>query len=438
MDTMQMKRIFSVLMVCFTLTVGLSAQIIVNSADEAINYALKHNYGSTAQQLKVEEAKRNKITANAFLYPSVTAGANGQYNINISETPVPGELVGQPGQTVYMEFGKKYTYSAGLNVNYNVLNWTSVYQSKIANANLQLAQANSNFYQQQLKELVAQNYYAAVTAIQAEKLWDENLLAADTIEMLTQQKFEQGLVDQLAVNQASINRMQVQQQKEKTAGYTSQLMNQLKTLLAISETEELQLTEIPEIKNVDTETVELHPDVHNEVYKAQEKIADYNMKAALSVFAPQVSLKGYFGANQFWNDFDFSFDTNNWRKSNYIGVSVSMPLFTGFANKSKYESAKIQKKIAETAYAEDVANTRLTDNNLLKQYMTSISVVNSSFKKLKLSAENKNLAYQKYNQGLMSLTDYLEFFNADLSLQNQYLSDLSEYRSVMATLNSRK
>lgn len=439
MDTMQVKRKI-IFVAAYLLVINFSqAQVKISSIEEAQKYALEHNYGHKMQQLKISQAREQKQTANAFLYPTISAGFNGQYNIDISETPVPGELVGKPGETVYMKFGKEYSYTAGLNVNYNILNWTSVYQSRIAASNIQLAQANNQYYQQQLREQVGQSYYAATTALQAEKIWEQSLLAADTIVQLTQKKFDEGLADQLNLNQAIINKMQVAQQLERTKIYSIQITNQLKMLLGINENDEMTLTEImPKEKIELTSALLINGDNKAEVLKQQEKVATYEMKASLSAFAPQISLKGYSGANQYWNDFDFSFDSNDWRKSNYVGISVTMPIFTGFANKSKYDAAKIQRQIAQTAYNEEVENAKLENNSLLKQYFSSINVVNTSFEKMNLSGENLHLAGEKYEQGLLSLTDYLEIFNSNLSVQNQYLSDLSDFRSVKATIDSRK
>jgi len=439
MDTMQVKRkiIFAVLS-WFIFSFS-EAQVKINSIEEAQKYALEHNYGHKMQQLKISQAREQKQTANAFLYPTISAGFNGQYNIDISETPVPGELVGKPGETVYMKFGKEYAYAAGLNVSYNILNWTSVYQSRIAAANVQLAQANNLYYEQQLRELVGQSYYATITALQAEEITEKSLLAADTIAQLTQRKFDEGLVDQLNLNQAIINKMQVEQQLEQTKAYTVQTINQLKTLLGISANNEIVLTETaPKERLIGTDGLLMNGDNKAEVLKQQENVATNEMKAALSAFVPQLSLKGYFGANQYWNEFDFSFDSNDWRKSNYVGVSVTVPIFTGFANKSKYDAAKIQKRIAQTAYREELANAELQNNSLLKKYFSNINVVNVSFEKMSLSDENQLLARQKYEQGLMSLSDYLEVFNSNLSAQNQYLTALSDFRSVKATIDSRK
>lgn len=435
MDKIQIKKFFFLLFLVSA--TGLHAQLTFNSADEAIQYALKNNRGNITQQLKAEQAKSNLTTTKAFLYPNINGGFNGQYNIDIAETPVPGELLGQPGQTVYMKFGKEYTYNAGVNVSYNILNWTAIYQSKTAKANLTLADINSRYYEQKLREQVGQTYYAVLTATQAELLCKQNLDVADTIEMLTHEKMEEGLVDQLAMNQATINKIAVEQQLERTKLYHIQIEQQLKMLLGIEISKEIKLTETVSKEKTETENFHLTPDLYANVLKQQGNVADSEIKTAIGAFLPQVSLKGYFGANQFWNDFDFSFASNDWRKSNYVGLSVSIPIFNGFSNKSRYEAAKIQKQIAEKAYNEEVSNSQFRDNQLLKEYLTDINVANSSLEKMKLADENKQLALQKYEHGLIGLSDYLEIFSASLNAQNQYLNDISQLRSTQSTIHSR-
>ncbi|MBP1639384.1 MAG: outer rane efflux protein precursor [Bacteroidetes bacterium] len=429
----------NITLICFaSLFLKAEAQLRFTSVNEVQQFALEHNQENKIQKLKTLEAKENRNLSNAFLYPNITGSFNGQYNIDISETPVPGDLMGKPGATIYMKFGKEYTYNAGINVSYNILNWSSVYQSKISKVNIQLAEANSIYTKQQLKEQAGQIYYATITAQRAEEIWKQNKLIADTIEQITLQKFRDGLVDLLAVNQAKINTNQVSQQVQKTSLYAQQCVNQLKMLLAIDEKTDLQLTEKLDTGKLEILPVTILPDSHTEILKYQQKISEYEMKSSLAAFAPQISFKGYFGANQFWNSLDFSFNKQDWHLSNYVGLSISIPIFAGFANKSKYNAAKIEKQIAQIAYYEEITNNALKDNILSKNYFTSISVVNSSLEKVRLSKENMRLAEQKYNQGLINLTDYLETFNTNLSIQNQYLTDLSEYLSIKSTIESRK
>jgi outer membrane protein TolC len=428
------------ILVAALLLVASCVQATVNLAtvDEARTYALAHNYGQKKQQLNSAYMREQQDISEAYLYPSLSATMAGQYNIDIGETPVPGELVGKPGETVYTTFGKAYTYTAGLNVTYNLLNWTSIYKAKTAAARVKLAEANNRYYTQQLNELVGQTYYAAITSVQAEKLWEQSLQASDTLLILTRKKMEEGISDQFDLNQALLNKLQLAQQVERTKAYTNDVLKQLKTLLGMDYSEQLVFSEVMEPLEIgSTGTRTIASDRKSDAMKQEVEVARLETKSALAGFTPQLSIKGSFGANQFSNDFNFSLQADDWHQSNYVGVSMSIPLFNGFANKSTYEAAKIQQQLSQTAYQEELIKAQLETDNLIGRYHATWAVVQGSYEKINLSHENLQLAREKYEQGLFSFNEYLTQFQSMLSIQSQFLSDLSDFRLVKATIDSR-
>jgi outer membrane protein TolC len=418
-------------------TLAGNAQVVLRSAEEAKGFALNNNVGNRVQQLKTAQAQQNKRTANAFLYPNISAGASGQYNIHVQETPVPGELMGKPGETVFLKFGKDYNYTAGINVNYNLLNWTSVFESKVASAQVNLQQANESYYVQQLKQQAIQAYYAVVVSQQAIGIWTQNLVVADSITSLTNKKFHEGLVDLLSVNQAEINRKDVQQQLDKAQLYLDQCQLQLKSVLSIPDSVAVEVVEKQSFSPIEADELSLLPDKEADVYKKEADVSDYQMKAARSVFLPQISLKGYFGSYHYSDNIDPSFGSN-WKPSSYVGLTVSVPIFTGFANKSKYNASKIERQIALYNYQEAIRSSQINDSQLWKRYYSAQRVANITLEKLKLSEQNMVLAFRKYEEGLTSLSDYLNTFDSNLSIQNQYLTDASQFRIVQAEIKARR
>ncbi|OJU52458.1 MAG: hypothetical protein BGN96_07245 [Bacteroidales bacterium 45-6] len=433
---MKAKNLAFVLMSCLFAFAG-NAQIVLRSADDARNLALKSNAGYRVQQLKTVQAKQNKRAANAFLFPNISAGASGQYNIHVQETPVPGELVGKPGETVFLKFGKDYNYTAGINVNYTLMNWTSVFESKTASAQVNLQQANESYYAQQLKQQAVQAYYAVVVSQQAIGIWTQNVAVADSIASLTNKKFQEGLADLLSVNQAEINRKEVLQQLDKAQLYLDQCQSQLKSALSIPDSVAVEVVEKQAFSPVDADKLSLLPDKEADVYKKEADVSDYQMKAARSAFLPQISLKGYVGSYHYSDNIDPSFGSN-WKPSSYVGLSVSVPIFTGFANKAKYNASKIEKQIALDNYQEAIRNSQVNDSQLWKRYYSAQRVANITLEKMKLSEQNMALALCKYEEGLTSLADYLNTFDANLSIQNQYLTDASQFRVVQAEIEARR
>jgi len=68
----------------------------------------------------------------------------GTKNIKTPETPVPGEILGKPGETVYLKFGQDYSYNTGLTISKSILNWQAKYQTKIAKLTVSYKEPRKN------------------------------------------------------------------------------------------------------------------------------------------------------------------------------------------------------------------------------------------------------------------------------------------------------
>src|SRR5471030_524411 len=86
----------------------------INSLSDVFTAAIKHNPTQAVYQLQIKQAQYNYKASKGYLYPNASASFNGQDNLHLAVTPIPGILIGQPGTTFYAQFGKKYTYNTGV------------------------------------------------------------------------------------------------------------------------------------------------------------------------------------------------------------------------------------------------------------------------------------------------------------------------------------
>ena len=105
-----------IIFVFLTQSVIVQAQHVFNSLHDVWEYSLSNNPENTIYQLRIEQAEQDKKTATSYLYPKAAVSFSGQRSIDIPETPVPGELIGKPGETVYMKFGQNYSFNSGISL----------------------------------------------------------------------------------------------------------------------------------------------------------------------------------------------------------------------------------------------------------------------------------------------------------------------------------
>lgn len=140
---------------------------------------------------------------------------------------------------------------------------------------------------------------------------------------------------------------------------------------------------------------------------------------------------------QYQEDFKLSMKSSDWQPNRYIGLNLSIPIFTGFANKNKYQSAKISQNIARLNYDEAKRKSSLNDSILFNNYITAKHSVQTAEQNLKLADENVQLAYSKYSEGLISLDNYFAVYDDYLAVENQYFNRLSDYLINKAIIQSR-
>jgi outer membrane protein TolC len=432
-----MKRFVTLLLISINAVTLANCQSTFQSLEEVWSYALKNNPDNEVYVLRIEKAMKDHKTANSYLYPKVYLGLSGQYNNEIPATPVPGEIFGMPGETVFAEFGQTYNYSRGLNISKPLFDWQSVFQAKIAKSNITLVKAEKALFHQNLRQQVAQVYYAALTALAAVELAQKDLILADSTLLLTTDKYKQGLIDSRVLNQVKINKNNAKDRLDKNKLYYLENEIALKILLGLTTNDTIILNEkikLNELNVLDS----VSPDVLSlDLYRIQLENSNFAAKQAKARFMPKLDIVSFWGSIQFQEDFKYSLNSSDWLLSRYIGLNLSVPLFTGFANKNQYRSAKISRDIAQLNYEEAKRKSSLNDNILYNNYLTSKQSVRTAEENLQLAGENVQLAYSNFSEGLISLDSYLSVYDDYLTVENQFLSSLSDYLINNATIQSR-
>jgi outer membrane protein TolC len=174
------------------------------------------------------------------------------------------------------------------------------------------------------------------------------------------------------------------------------------------------------------------------LYQLEKTYAEIEQKKSGAAFLPEIGFSTYLGYNQFRDKFNLSFNPGDWRPNNYLEMTVKIPVFNGFANKSKYTNAKIASHMAAKRYQDEIRKESINDSILHRKSISSRSIAVSGEKTFHLSGQNLKLAENKYRQGIISLGDYLNVFDDYLLAESQYLNSLSDFLSNNAIIESRK
>jgi outer membrane protein TolC len=410
----------------------------LTSLDTVIQLAYKSNLNQAIYQQQIRQAELNYKAAKSVFYPNISGGFNGTDNLSLPVTPIPGEIFGSPGTTIYARFGKQYVYDAGLTLNSNIINWTSVLQLKIAEKNVALAGLQDDAFRQSLKEQVARLYYSILIAKSALLINRRDRLLADSILALSRQKLDNGAADLPSVNEAVINSNTIRQNQEQSQQLLDQSTENLKILLGEKPSVELALTEDPDLDTLHfPDPPQLTADKNLAVYQQQSTLAGLQSRSQKTAFYPTLSATSFLGDQQYRDNFGLSFG-NAWSSYRYVELTLTVPLFTGFSNKNKYKSSLVQKRILELQWESAAQQSEINDRLLVKNYADYLEMLKASANSFVLYGQNVTLNEQKYSEGLVSLDIYMKAFQDYLSAENVYLNNLSQLLSVKSTFLSRQ
>ena len=441
---MNMRIYKSITLLIFLSIFNLHAQnqtstITLSSFEETWNYALKNNPDQKSYLLNIEKAKADKITSQSFLWPSINGSFSGQYNIELPTTPIPGEIIGKLGTTIYAQFGQKYNYSTGITVSRELLNWQNYMQLKLAQNNILTTQLQADAYKQLLKQQVALFYFTTAIAQEALETNRRNLAHADSIVILTIQKQQQGLINTISANQAVINRNNIQQQIVSSEMLVDQCKISLKILCGLNVNADLQLN-VLELKSqqIVSPNQNLNPDKNLAIVETQVKGLKYKVDMQKSAYLPKLNANWYMGEQQYRKDFGLSFDSKDWYVSKYLGVSLQVPIFNGFSTSSRVKSSKIEYQKAQTDWEESKRKAALNDDLLIKNFTQSSLIAQTNQENYRLYSQNEQIANQQFRAGIISLDDYLKISEDYLKAENNYLNSLSTLYNYYSTIISRQ
>jgi outer membrane protein TolC len=420
----------------------------LTNLEKTIAAAVKSNPTQEIYLQQMKQAALNYKAAQGFLYPNASLGFNGTDNLSLSTTPVPGVIFGRPGETIYAKFGKHYVYNTGVSLSQDIVSWTNVLEMKLARSNVELAHLQREAFLQSLKEQVARLYFSALIAKTALQIDAHDKQLADSVVALSEQKLQEGTTDKMSVNLAVINGNTIAQNQAQSRQLLDQSRENLKILLGGRPGDELVVADslggdVSGLGDADAlpgggGTPALGADKNLVVYRQQQDIAGMQSRSQRSAAYPTVTATGFFGDQQFRDDFSLAFGNNAWSAYNYVALNITIPLFTGLTNTYKYRSAVVQKDIADLQLKKAVDESAINDRLLLKNYTDYEQMVRASAASFQLYGQNVRLDQQKYGEGLLPLDVYMKAFQDYLTAENTYLNNLSQLLSIQATIISRQ
>jgi len=410
---------------------------------DAINYALENKADAKKAKLSVENSEYQIQEVRARALPTIAATGGLTYNPILQLNALPGDFFGAPGTTLLAPLGQKWSSVAGVNLTQTIFDQAVFTGLKAAKSTREFYLVNAQLTEEQVIERVANNYYNVYVQRQKLSVIDSTYKNTEKVRNIIKGQFDNGLARKIDLDRMNVNLGNIETQRQQLINAVQLQENTLKfymgmpidTPIVIPGTE----FEITPLSLEDT------PDVTNrseyQLLKKQEQLYYYNRKAILAEYYPSLTFTAgynYLGQGPKLPWFAKPSDGVYWSDFSTVGLNLNVPIFNGFATRSRVRQASIELKNTE----EDLKDTKLS---LDLAYRNATTQIKNSLITIENQKENVTLAQgvldntqNNYQQGLATLTDLLDAETSYIEAQNNYTTALLDFKLAEVQLIKAK
>jgi len=436
------RLILSVFLVSGLFSFARAQTIYAISAKEAIEMAKKYNIQVKAAvaNLEIQKQTNKEVTALALPYVKGTASTTDYFSIPV--TLVPGEFFGQPpGSYTPVKFQQKYIASGGINLTQTLFDGSVFVGLKARTAALDYYSKAIDLSVENLSVQVYKTYYQLLVSKTQMELQDSNVNRAAKLLHDTRILNQNGFAEKLDVDKAAVQLTNLETAKQNTETNIINGFIYLKFLTGIAAQDSIVLTtpfsEADLMGGVPMDTAYSYKNRYDFQYlEIQKQLNDFDIKRYQAAFLPTLDLNGSYQKNAASNTYDMFSKSGTWFTSSYVGLSLNVPIFEGFAKNARLKKARIS-----AAYTgEQVENLKLSIGQEVAQAKNTFLNAVKTMGAQKSNMQTADLVYgqtkKKFESGLATNTDLSNAQQDLITAQVNYVTAL--YTAVIAKVDFLK
>jgi len=420
---------------------------------QCLGYAVEHNGNVKKSALDREKAERARQEVLGALLPQISGSAGLNDNLKKAKFIMPNfmnnflpEKMRDPNASEYMtiEMGTKYSASAGLALNQQLLNMSLFNTLDIAKVSRQMAELGALSTEEDVIAQTATLYYGVqVTQYAASQMLRSVELVEQMLRMM-EVNYASGLVKKVDVDRLRVNLTNLKTQQSAIESGLEVQKNLLKLQMGFEVTEpiavpalDLSLMAQQEIAAVGSPTFEPIRHIAYRQLQQRERMAELQERAKKYEYLPTLFLALNLQYNHM-SDQLFGGGTNYGYPTAMVGVSLRMPIFSGGSRLAKVRESHLDLlKAQEDLHALDQSLRMANLNASLKLRDTQRTIALQRDNQA-LAEQVLDLAQKNYNLGVASLSDVLNASQSLVQAQMSYASALGDYMKAFIDLKKSR
>lgn len=411
----------------------LHAQVKELTLKDALQYALENKAAAQIAKLDVENSKHRMDEVLSAALPQIEINGNLSNNPILQKSALPGDIFGEPGTVVMVPFQQKWSSLASATLTQNIFDQAVFTGLKAAKTTQEFYKINQQLTEEQLIEVVCNNYLQIYVFKQKLNFVESNLKSTEKVRDIIKGQYDNGLAKKIDYNRITVKVSNLEANRQQFAKQLELQENTLKFFIGMPMSQKISIPPLTFEMSPKAFTEEVSIDNRTEIalLKKQQELLGYKKKYFEAEYYPTLSLSGSYGYQGVGKEFPIGNGPQNqvyWTDFATIGLNMRIPVFNGFATRSRVRMAEVDlKKISE-----DIKETELTLNydfeNAKTQMTNSIINVENQKENVALAKEVLENTNNNYVNGLASLTDLLDAETALTDAQNSYTVAQYEYK----------
>lgn len=401
----------------------------VFSLEEAVSYALDHNYSALNASRDIIDAQKLKWATIASGLPQISGALNYQNQIKQPVSLIPAEFFGgDSGTFVPITFGPPKTTSATATLRQKIFDGSYLVGVQAAQAYDKFSQANKEKTDLDVRSQVVEAYGNVLLATQSVQVLQRNTQALEKNLFETQKLYENGLAEEESVEQLQITYASLQNQLRNTIQLAEITLQMLNTVMGLPLNHPTKLTQSLDdlvLEQTQLDLLDSPLVLENNVnYKLASNYSEqrlYELKLAKSRGLPTLNAFINYGKTAFDDPTRyFNAATQNF-ESSILGFDLNIPIFSSLERSAGTQRAKIALDKAKTELEQAEKQIELQHKKAQTDYQLAIENYNTSKDNLALAERIENKNEIKYTEGIASSFELRQAQTQLYAAQQEYL-----------------
>ncbi len=413
-----MRNLIHIILLFFgTTAIGQSSQRF--STWKAIeDWVLKN---ATVMQLNQEQLQMAELTERASwantINPRIPTTASWLNNTDLPVNFIPGQIFGGPeGSFREVTFGQQYITSFTAVPQFDIVNVARWQEIRSAKANTKVVAQEGLVNRKKLLEQVNVLFCGIVQLKGQRQIAQRFVSLSDSLSQIVGKKYQLGLVRLQDWNDAQVNVIQqegILRNIEHQLSYQERLLSALAGVAveidAIAPTDELDAMK-PLRNQLELNLAMSKVDYAKMMYRTAQV-------EQLPVLSFQSSLAYQNNSNAQWMD-----PASKWIYSSFVGAKLTWDLPTNAVKATNVRAKKINFKMAEILLEEEKRNTRVRNEQLLKDWENARKEVQEKSQMALLEKDSYRQASDQYEKEVIGLDKLIVAQNRWLAARMNALS----------------